>query len=213
MTGVDSCVLSIPTHAAPATRERRHARSCAWMRGRGIAVLALSLAVAACGADPAPVAGSPAAPMATAERAAGVEQPAGALRMIIDGREWNADSALFAAVHPPGYDRAVLIGGSLGPKDRNEQAFNLNLYGVDAPGLFHAVSGGAGASVAQLSNPAPGLYLAGGVLGYDLQVEVVDVATDPDRIEVRFSGTLTGNDGAHLQIRDGTFTYAEPPLR
>jgi hypothetical protein len=182
------------------------------MAGRSLQCCGFVLAIAAlsaCGqrAGPAGVqSGSDGDPTIAAGESAG-----NILRMTIDDREWVADQALFGAVHPPGYDRAILMAGSFGPKDRDEQAFTINLYGIDAPGIVHVVSGSSGANVAQLSNPAPGLYLAGGVLGHDMQVDVLAFDRDPVRIEARFQGTLTANDDTRLHIRDGFFSYAASP--
>jgi hypothetical protein len=101
------------------------------------------------------------------------------------------------------------MSGSIGAKDRHEQAFTINLYGVETPGVVDVVSGRGRADAAQLSNPAPGLHLAGGVLGHNLRVDVLSFAASPVRIEARFAGTLTGNDGSELAIRDGAFSYTE----
>ena len=95
------------------------------------------------------------------------------LRMRIDGVEWTADHNLFGVVHPPGYDRAVLMAGSHGPKDANEQAFNINLYGIEGPGRFRVRSGNTENHVAQISNLSPERYLAGGPMGFYLNVDIL----------------------------------------
>lgn len=131
------------------------------------------------------------------------------LRMSIDGQPWIADHAIEGMVHPPGYDRAILISGSHGPKDKNEQAFTLLLLGVDGPGPRTIRSGGGDLSIVQMANLSPGRYLAGGVLGYDLQVELIRYSAAPLLVEATFSGTLMANDGASMVIADGHFFYAE----
>lgn len=136
-------------------------------------------------------------------------QSATTLHMHIDGVEWIADNSLFGAVHPNGYDRAVMISGSKGPKDANEQAFNINLYGIDGPGTYFVKSGNANDHVAQISNLSPERYLAGGPMGFDLKVEVARMAATPALIEARFEGTLTASDGVTLSISKGEFRYTE----
>lgn len=131
------------------------------------------------------------------------------LRMQIDGKPWAADQAIEAMVHPPGFDRAVLINGSLGPKDANEQAFSIMLLGVDEPGPHHLTSSKPERGVIQVSNLSASRYLAGNVLGYDVTVELVRYSAQPLLVEARFSGSLTASDSSTLAIRDGYFRYAE----
>jgi hypothetical protein len=165
----------------------------------------LGLCLAGCGGQDAAPAGADAAPAT----GAAVPGARGELTMTIDGRPWAADNDLFGAVHPKGYDRAVLIGGSLGPRNGQEQAFNLNLFGIDGPGTYTLRSANAAAGAVQLANPAPGKFLAGGVLGYDVEVELLAFSIAPTRIEARFSGTLTANDGAVMRLQSGRFSYDE----
>ena len=155
---------------------------------------------------PTAVGSAPAAP-ANAPAAT----PAGnLLRMRIDGKDWIADHEIFGAVHPTGYDRSILMAGSLGPKDANEQAFNVILNGVDGPGTFRAKTGDAARHVAQIANLSQARYLAGGLmLEHDVTFEVTRMQASPVAIEARFSGTLTANDGAVLRIEDGEFSYRE----
>jgi hypothetical protein len=92
--------------------------------------LLLVASIAACG--PAPQGSAPAATSGTTPAApTALASESNRLRMQIDGVEWRADRDFFGAIHPPGMNRAVLMAGSLGPKDANEQTFNLNLFGID----------------------------------------------------------------------------------
>ena len=43
------------------------------------------------------------------------------LSMKINGVEWKADHNIFGAFHPKGYNKVLMIAGSKGPKDKNEQ--------------------------------------------------------------------------------------------
>jgi hypothetical protein len=167
--------------------------------------LGLGLGLAGCGGPDAAPAASTSAPAP----GAAVAGARGELTMTIDGRPWAADSELFGAVHPQGYDRAVLIAGSLGPRNGQEQALNINLFGIDGPGTYTLSPGNGAAGVAQLANPAPGKFLAGGVLGYEVEVELLAFSTAPTRIEARFSGTLTANDGVVMRLQSGRFSYEE----
>lgn len=143
----------------------------------------------------------------TPESALAAAPVAASLRMTIDGVEWTAEHDLFGAVHPLGYDRSILIAGSRGGKNPQEQAFNLNLFGIDAPGRYRVTSKDPKTGAAQIANLSAERYLAGNVFGYDLEVEIVRFSKNPDRIEARFSGTLNANDGAKVELRDGRFLY------
>lgn len=169
--------------------------------------LAALLTLSACHESAPPTAAAPAPRPAVAP----AEVPAGnELRMRIDGVDWVADHDIFGAVHPPGYDRAVLIAGSFGPKDANEQAFNMMLNGVDGPGTVHATRGDARRHVVQMANLTPQRFLAGGLLlDHDVTVELLHLQADPVRIEARFSGTLQANDETVMTIEDGRFRYSE----
>lgn len=191
--------------------EPRHKR----MRGvarrhlAGLLVLACASALNACGdsgreANPAP----PSAVAKPAPEALGADS-ASMLRMTIDGVAWKAEHDIFGAVHPTGVDRSILIAGSRGGKNANEQAFNLNLLGIDAPGRYRVHGANATSGVAQMANLSPERYLAGNVFGYDIEVELVKFSKNPDRIEARFSGTLEANDGSTMRVSDGYFRYAE----
>lgn len=135
--------------------------------------------------------------------------PPDELSMRIDGVEWRADHEVFGAFHPPGYERALLIAGARGRKDANEQAMNINLFGIDGPGRYTIATGHAAGSVAQLANFTPERFLAGSMMGYELVVDVAVAQADPTHIEATFSGTLTGNDGVVMKIEGGRFVYRE----
>lgn len=170
----------------------------------------LAATLAACG-NTAPADGdaprTPASAKPAAEAAAAPTAATSVLRMTFDGVEWNADHDLFGAVHPTGYDRSILIAGSHGGKNANEQSFSLNLFGIDAPGRFRVTSKDPKTGVAQIANLSAERYLAGNVFGYDVEVEIVRFSRNPDRIEARFSGALVANDGTTIELRDGHFLY------
>lgn len=172
-----------------------------------IAGTALLLLLGACSDAAAPVAQAP----TTQPTQAPADAPAGnLLRMRIDGVDWIADHEIFGAVHPMGYDRAVLIAGSHGPKDADEQAFNIILNAADGPGIYRATTGDTRRHVVQMANLTPERYLAGGLtLDHDMTIEIVRMQASPVLIEARFHGTLTANDGTVLHIEDGEFRYRE----
>jgi len=170
----------------------------------GIPLAALLLA--ACGNSASPT--TTAASASTAGTVPAAATP-NELSMRIDGVEWRADHEVFGAFHPPGYDRALLIAGARGRKDANEQAMNINLFGIDGPGRYTIETGHADGSVAQLANHTPERFLAGSMMGYALVIDVAVAQADPTHIEATFSGTLTGNDSVVMKIEDGRFVYRE----
>lgn len=180
-------------------------------------VFCACLLLAACDAAPPTAANTAAVPAAAAPAssspAAAPPQPQGnQLRLSLDGTPWQADRAFFGAYHPPGMDRAVLMAASLGPKDKHEQAFNLNLFGVTGPGRYTASGNtmslkGISSSQIQLANLSEQRYLIGGPLGYTVEVELLQAGSGT--IEARFSGRMTASDGAELRISDGYFFYRE----
>ncbi len=177
------------------------------MRARLFLAMPLSaLVLAACGNTAPPT--STAAPAGAASPAPAAVVP-NQLSMRIDGAEWRADHDLFGAVHPAGYDRALLMAGARGRKDATEQTMNINLFGIDGPGHYAIASGHPAGSVAQLANYTPERFLAGSMMGYDLVIDVVVAQADPTHIEAMFSGTLTGNDGVVMTIEEGRFVYRE----
>lgn len=172
------------------------------------------LLLTACAA-PAPPATSASAASAAAptSAAAAVPQTQGnQLRLTLDGQPWLADREFFGAFHPPGMDRAVLMAASLGPKDRHEQAFNLNLFGVTGPGRYTASGNtlslkGLASSQIQLANLSEQRYLVGGPFGYTVDVELLQAGSGT--IEARFQGRMTASDGQELRVSDGYFFFRE----
>lgn len=131
------------------------------------------------------------------------------LRMQIDGEEWIAQDDVFAAVHPSGYDRAIIIAGSLGKQAPHEQAFTLNLYGIDKPGRYSISAASINKGVIQFGDFSAKRTLMGGVLGYDGTVEVIAFSHNPLHVELRFQALLISSDSAKVSIRDGYFNYVE----
>lgn len=132
------------------------------------------------------------------------------LEMTLDGKPWKADREFFAAIDPPGFASTLLIAGSFGPKDANEQAFNLNIARFAGPGRYVVRSSEAAVGNAvQLGNLSRERFLVGGVFGFEVTVEVTVAQKDPIRIEATFTGTLTANDGAKLVVDGGRFRYSE----
>lgn len=174
---------------------------------RNIACTASLLLLVACSDAAAPVAQTP----TTQPTQAPADAPAGnLLRMRIDGVEWIADHDIFGAVHPMGYDRAVLVAGSHGPKNADEQAFNIILNAADGPGTYRATTGDSRRHVVQMGNLSPERYLAGGLmLEHDMTIEILRMQASPVLLEARFHGTLNANDGTVMRIEDGKFRYRE----
>lgn len=131
------------------------------------------------------------------------------LSMKINDKEWVADRELFGAFHPPGYNKAILMAGSKGPKNKDEQAFNLNLFNVDGPGTYHIKTGNTDLSVVQLANLSPENFMYGSLMGFDLKVTVTKASKDPTVIEATFEGTLSGNASDTLKVTAGRFIYHE----
>lgn len=175
------------------------------------------LLLAACDSPPSSVtASAPAAPTTAATPAPAVAsvapRSANQLRLTLDGTVWQADREFFGAWHPPGMDRAVLMAGSLGPKDKHEQAFNLNLFGVTGPGRYVASgstvnAAGPISNAFQLANLSEQRYLIGGPFGYEVTVELLQAGNGI--IEARFSGQATASDGKTVTVSDGYFFYRE----
>jgi hypothetical protein len=170
------------------------------------------LLLAACDSPPPSATTAGAASAATPSPPSQPQQQANQLRVTLDGKRWQADREFFGAFHPPGMDRAVLMAASLGPKDKHEQAFNLNLFGVSGPGRYVASGDtmslkGLSSSQIQLANLSTERYLIGGPLGYDVDIELLQAG--PGVIEARFEGTMTASDGAAVKVTDGYFLYRE----
>ena len=131
------------------------------------------------------------------------------LSMKINGVEWKADNGIFGAFHPKGYNKAIIISGSKGPKNKDEQPFNINLYNVDGPGTYQIQTGNPDLNVAQLANLSPQNYMYGSMMGFNLKVVITKASTGPDEIEATFEGEMTGNAGDVLKITEGKFYYHE----
>lgn len=131
------------------------------------------------------------------------------LSMKINGVYWVADHDVFGAFHPKGYNNAIIIAGSKGPKDSNEQAFNINLYNAGGAGTYHLVTGNPDLHVAQISNWSTENFLCGSSMGFDLRVLVTSASTQPDLVEATFEGKLICNTGEELQVTEGKFYYHE----
>jgi len=160
-------------------------------------------ALAACNDTTAPAATQAPATAPTAHA------PPNSISLRLDGREWHADRAIEAMVHPPGFNRMLMVSGSFGPKNGNEQAFNLNLAGVEAPGRYTIKGGNVVGSAIQLANLDAERFLIGGALGADVVVEVTVMQRTPVVVEGTFSGMMSANDGKALRIEEGRFSYRE----
>ena len=146
---------------------------------------------------------------ATAASTPGKSAAGNYLSMKINGVEWKADHNIFGAFHPKGYNKVIMISGSKGPKDKNEQPFNLNIYNTDGPGVYQFKDGNPDLSVAQLANMSPENYLYGSMLGFNMKVNVTKASSNPDEIEASFEGELSGNAGIVLKITEGKFYFHE----
>jgi hypothetical protein len=131
------------------------------------------------------------------------------LRMKIDGKTWEADHEIFGAFHPKGYNKAILIAGSKGPKDKNEQTFNLNLFNTSGPGVFDIQKGNPDLNVIQLGNMSPENFMYGSTMGFSVKVTVLKASANPTVMEARFEGELNGNTGDKISITEGAFYYQE----
>ena len=173
----------------------------------------LCLAIALAGAGTLAACTDTTAPAATQAPATApprtAHAPPNSISLRLDGREWHADRAIEAIVHPPGFNRMLMVSGSFGPKNGNEQAFNLNLAGVEAPGRYTIKGGNVVGSAIQLANLDAERFLIGGALGADVVVEVTVMQRTPVVVEGTFSGTMSANDGQALRIEEGRFSYRE----
>ena len=129
------------------------------------------------------------------------------LSMKINGKEWKADNEIFGAFHPEGYNKAIMLSGSKGPKDKNEQAFNINLYNTNGPGVFTIHDKNADNSVIQIANLSEQNYLYGSMMGFNVKINITKASKTPTIIEATFEGELTGNANDKLIITDGKFYY------
>ncbi len=131
------------------------------------------------------------------------------LSMKINGVEWKSDNEIFGAFHPKGYNNAIIISGSKGKNDKDEQSFNLNLYNTSGPGTFDIKDGNTDLNVVQLANLSADNYLCGSMMGFDMKVVVTKASSKPDHIEATFQGKLTCSSGEILNITEGKFYYKE----
>lgn len=131
------------------------------------------------------------------------------LTLKINGKDWIADNNIWGAYHPKGYNKAIIISGSKGKKDKNEQPFNLNLYNTSGPGVFHIKDGNTDFNVVQLANLTVENALCGSMMGFDMKVTVTKASTIPDIIEATFEGQMTCGNGEILNITNGKFYYHE----
>jgi len=184
---------------------------------RRLACIAFTGLMTACTAPAPPAASAGAATAAPAAAApattaAAPKAQGNQLRLTLDGKPWQADREFFGSFHPPGMDRAVLMAASLGPKDKHEQTFNLNLFGVTGPGRYTASGNtlslkGISSSQIQLANLSEQRYLVGGPFGYTVEIELLHAGGGT--IEARFEGRMTASDGQELRVSDGYFFYRE----
>jgi hypothetical protein len=131
------------------------------------------------------------------------------LTMKINGQPWSADNNIIAAFHPKGYNKLIMIAGSLGKKDKNEKTFNINIYNTSGIGNYAFVQGNTDLSEVQMGNWTAEDYICGNVLGFDMKVNVTKTGSDPTVVEATFSGTLTCPSGPALVITEGKFYYHE----
>lgn len=131
------------------------------------------------------------------------------LSMLINGKEWTADNNIFGAFHPKGYNNAILISGSKGKKDKNEQTLNINLFNADGSGTFIFSNGNKDLNVAQLGNLSADNYLCGSIMGFEMKVIVTKTSLDPVIVEATFEGKMTCPTGETLNITRGAFYYNE----
>lgn len=179
-------------------------------RVRTLIALVAVHALSACTTESpqAPTHTSAPAPVATAS--VDVAAQGNQLRMKIDGVDWVADNEIWGAVDALGAGGTVLISGNRG-FGAAQQAFNLNLDGVDGAGSYRvAALGTPDHGMAQIGNLSEQRYLIGGAMfDHELQVELIRVQATPALIEARFHGTMKANDDSVVRIEDGLFRYAE----
>ena len=155
-----------------------------------------------------PHSATPTSTPAAADKASAPElrEQLGFLRMTINGNRWEADGPITAIHNAPIAPKALLINGIRGPRDASEQNFTMNLYGITTTGKLHIDSENANGSVVQLTNASADDFLAGAMMGYALDIEILSLGELPtDWIELRFSGALKGNIGREFKIDDGWF--------
>jgi hypothetical protein len=138
-----------------------------------------------------------------------VSKSSNVLSMKLNGNKWTADNEIFGAFHPPGYNKAILITGNKGVADKNQQAFNINLYNANGVGEYNITEKNADYSAVQLGNLSTEHYLYGSILGFSMKVNIIKCSSNPTVIEATFSGELNGNASNKITITDGVFSYHE----
>lgn len=131
------------------------------------------------------------------------------LSMKINGVEWRADNEITGSFHPEGYNKAIIIAGSKGVNNKDEQAFTINLYNTNGPGVFDIKDGNTDKNVVQLTNVSPEHFMYGSMMGFSMKVTVTKASSNPTVVEASFEGELTGNASDKIKITDGKFYYHE----
>ncbi len=131
------------------------------------------------------------------------------LSMKLNGTEWKADNEIFGAFHPEGYNKAIILSGSKGKKDKSEQAFTINLYNTNGPSVFAIQYKNADNSVIQIANLSEQNYLYGSMMGFNIKINITKASKNPTILEATFDGELTGNASDKLIITEGKFYYHE----
>ncbi|MBK9734259.1 MAG: hypothetical protein IPO92_04535 [Saprospiraceae bacterium] len=131
------------------------------------------------------------------------------LTMKINGKDWTADRDILAAFHPKGYNKLIMIAGSLGKKDRDEKTFNINIYNTTGPGMYSFVQGNKDLSEAQIGNWTAEDYICGNIMGFDMNVNVTKASSNPTIVEATFTGTMTCPASPAIKVTEGKFYYHE----
>ncbi len=131
------------------------------------------------------------------------------LSFKMDGVLWEADNKIVGIYHPKGYNNAVMIGGSKGPENKDEQVFTLNLYGAEKEGEYNIKTNDPNNSVVQLANLSNDEPMCGSLMGYNFNVSLKKGTDFPAVIEVTFEGELTCNTDRKIKITEGVFYYQE----
>ncbi len=131
------------------------------------------------------------------------------LSFKMDGVLWEADNEIMGIFHPKGYNKAVLMGGSKGPKNKDEQMFSLNLYGIEKEGEYTIQTNDPNQSVVQLANISNEEPMCGSLMGYKFKISLKKCANNPTVIEASFEGEITCNTDRVIKITEGVFYYNE----
>ena len=131
------------------------------------------------------------------------------LSFKMDGVLWEADHKIIGMFHPKGLNNAILIGGSKGPENKDEQIFSLNLYGIEKEGEYNIKLNNPNNSVVQIANLSNDEPMCGSLMGFDLNVSLKKGTDIPTLIEVNFEGELTCNTDRKIKITEGVFFYQE----